>query len=38
MCLIGVLTGVLKRVNGAVAPGVVVVVVDVAVAGCDFLA
>ena len=29
MCLIGVLRGVLKRVNGAVAPGVVVVV-DVA--------
>ena len=34
MCLIGVLMGVLKRVNGAVAPGVV----DVAVAGCGFLA
>ena len=29
MCLIGVLMGVLKRVNGAVAPGVVVA--DVAV-------
>ena len=36
MCLIGVLTGVLKRVNGAVAPGVAVV--DVAVVGCGFLA
>ena len=31
MCLIGVLMGVLKRVNGAVAPEVVVV--DVPVAG-----
>ena len=36
MCLIGVLMGVLKRVNGAVAPGVVVV--DEVVAGCGFLA
>ena len=37
VCLIGVLRGVLKRVNGAVAPELVVVV-DVAVAGCGFLA
>ena len=36
VCLIGVLMGVLKRVNGAVAPGVMVV--DVAVAGCGFFA
>ena len=36
MCLSGVLTGVLKSVNGAVAPGMVVV--DVAVVGCGFLA
>ena len=36
MCLRGVLMGVLKRVNGAVAPGMVVA--GVAVAGCGFLA
>ena len=36
MCLRGVLTGVLKRVNGAVAPGVVVA--GVVAAGCAFLA
>ena len=36
VCLRGVLTGVLKRVNGAVAPGVVVA--GVAAVGCGFLA
>ena len=36
MCLSRVLMGVLKRVNGAVAPGVVVV--DVAAVGYGFLA
>ena len=35
MCLRGVLTGVLKRVNGAVAPGVLVV--GVVAVGCGLL-